>query len=96
MNNKHPGKFLKELYVDKCNFPVKIIAWKLDISKTTLDKVFEGKQNISFDLALRLAKTFETDVYYYVSLQMKYDFNKAKEKTDLSRVRSMYKRPDKE
>jgi len=88
--NNHPGLFLKDLYINKLGLSIQMIAWKLDVPKATMEKVFSGKQCISIDLALRLAKCFKTDVYYYISIQMKYDFQLAESKCNLKRVRSIY------
>lgn len=91
---QHPGLFLHDLYVNRLGVSSAVIAAKLDLPKSTLDSLFSGRKRITMDLALRMARCFKTDVYYFVSLQQKYDMDIALRSVDLTRVRSIFNHGD--
>ena len=70
-NPPHPGEVLKELYME--GLSVTTVAKYLDVSRNTLSKLVNGKQDISLEMALRLSKAFDTDAEMWMNMQRSYD-----------------------
>lgn len=69
----HPGLLVKDALIDNTNLSVTDAAEHLGVTRTTLSRLLNGKSNISPEMALRLAKLFETSVESWVNLQAQYD-----------------------
>ena len=55
-NPPHPGEFIREVYIEPNNMTGRQLAAKLDVSLSTLNRILQGRSNISPEMALRLTK----------------------------------------
>lgn len=80
-NPPHPGKVLKELYLDGLDLKIIDAAKALNISRQNLSLIINGHVGISPDMALRLGKAFNTEPEMWVNLQKNYDMWHARQKS---------------
>ncbi len=90
-NPPHPGKVLKELYIDGLELKIVDVAKALDVSRQNLSMIVNGHVGISPDMALRLGKAFKTEPEMWVNMQKNYDMWHARRTSNkiLSRVREV-------
>ena len=69
----HPGNILKEDYFIPLEVSVTEMAMKLGISRKTLSKILNEKGSITPDMALRLARAFDTTPDLWLNLQKNFD-----------------------
>jgi addiction module HigA family antidote len=69
-NPPHPGKVLRE-YLGEME--VAKAAARLNVSRTTLSRVLNGRAGISAEMSLRLSDALGTHPAFWSSLQMDYD-----------------------
>jgi len=72
-NPPHPGKVLKELYINGLELKIVDVAKALDVSRQNLSMIVNGHVGISPDMALRLGKAFKTEPEMWVNMQKNYD-----------------------
>ena len=89
-NPAHPGKLLKEGYLDALNLSVAEVALKLGVSRKTIYDIINCKAAISPVMALRIAKAFNSDAQFWLDLQSQYDLFQAKTKISLDDVQVLY------
>jgi addiction module HigA family antidote len=79
----HPGKILKEEFLDELNISQTELAERLGTTFRTVNEIINEKRNISTEMAIKLAKFFGTSIELWLNLQNQYDiykiFNKKKE-----------------
>lgn len=86
----HPGSILKEDYLFPLEISVTDMAMKLGISRKTLSKILNEKGSITPDMALRLARAFDTTPDLWLNLQKNYDlWNAEHASSDWKRVRPL-------
>ncbi len=71
-NPPHPGEFIKEIYLDELNISERLVAQKLNVSPSTLNRIIKGKSSISPEMAIRLSKTLGRSPESWLSMQDKY------------------------
>ncbi|MDF1796877.1 MAG: HigA family addiction module antitoxin [Coxiellaceae bacterium] len=69
----HPGILVKDALIDNTGLSVTEAANHLGITRTTLSRLLNGHAGISPEMALRLAKFFETSIEHWLNLQTQYD-----------------------
>jgi len=69
----HPGEILKELYLDPLEMSAGMLAKKLNVPRTRIERIVSGKTAMSSDTALRLARFFDTTPELWMNLQVSYD-----------------------
>ena len=79
-NPPHPGEVLKELCIEPLNLTVDEAAEALGVSSKTLSEILNGRASINPEMAIRLAKAFDTSPESWLNQQMQYDLWQA-EKT---------------
>ncbi|MBR2069232.1 MAG: HigA family addiction module antidote protein [Candidatus Gastranaerophilales bacterium] len=89
-NPSHPGKLLKEGYLDELGLSVAKVAIKLGVSRKTIYDIINCKAAISPVMALKIAKAFNSDAQFWLDLQSQYDLFQAKSKTNLDDVQVLY------
>jgi addiction module HigA family antidote len=83
----HPGNILKEDYLIPLEISVTDMAMKLGVSRKTLSKILNEKGSITPDMALRLARAFDTTPKLWLNLQQNIDlWNAEHTSTDWKRV----------
>lgn len=78
-NPPHPGKVLKELYLDGLGLKIIDTAKALDVSRQNLSMIVNGHVGISPDMALRLGKAFKTEPEMWINMQKNYDMWQARQ-----------------
>ncbi len=82
----HPGEILREECLKESKLTITDAAKKLGVTRQTLSEVVNEKRGISIEMALRLAKAFNTTPELWLNMQQKYDLAQVKQKVDLSNV----------
>lgn len=72
-NPPHPGEVIKELCLEPLGLSVTDAAKALGVSRKTLSAILNGRSGISPEMALRLAKAFDTSPESWLNQQMQYD-----------------------
>lgn len=85
-NPAHPGEVLKELYLEPLGLTVTEAARKLGVARKTLSQLVNAKAGISPEMALRLAKAFDTTPESWLNMQKSYDLWQVQQSVDLSGV----------
>jgi addiction module HigA family antidote len=72
-NPPHPGTVLKGLYLDPLELSVTNAAQALGVTRKTLSQLINGKSGVSTEMALRIAKAFDTTPESWLSMQQAFD-----------------------
>jgi plasmid maintenance system antidote protein VapI len=67
-------------------------VWKMPVTRKTLSAIINGKQSITPEMALKLAKAFNTSPEFWLHAQENYDLSIARKKTDIKSVRVFWRR----
>lgn len=86
----HPGKILKEEYLEPLALSVTEAALKLGVTRKTLSAIINERSGISPVMALRLARAFNTTPDLWIGMQLQYDLWQAKQTAKLDDVQVMY------
>ncbi|MFH0789345.1 MAG: HigA family addiction module antitoxin [Pseudomonadota bacterium] len=73
----HPGKIIKEDYLNYLSITISELASILGTSRKTLSKILNERGAITPDMALRLSRAFDTTPNFWLNLQKNYDLWKA-------------------
>jgi antitoxin HigA-1 len=92
----HPGELIRETIEGlreetKKSFTIEEVAKGLKTTRKTLSALINGKQGITPDMALRLAKAFNTSPEFWMHAQENYDLAQARKKTNVKDVRVFWK-----
>lgn len=85
-NPPHPGEMLKELYLADYKLSITELALKTGISRKHLSNIINGKVPISTEVALKLAKCFNTSAEVWLREQLVYDLWQARQTVNLDNV----------
>lgn len=69
----HPGEILREEYLIPIGLSTSTLAQLFHVTPTQIQDIVHEKSGISADVALRLAKLFETSPQFWLNLQQTYD-----------------------
>lgn len=86
-NPAHPGEILKELYLDPLNLTVTEAAKGLQVTRKTLSMIVNGRASVSPEMALKLAKAFDTTPQSWLNLQQQYNLWQLEQEVDVSKVK---------
>lgn len=75
----HPGEMLKGLYMEPLNLSIPELANKLGISINSLTNFVDGNCPVSVDLAMRLARAFDTTPELWLNAQRNLDVWEARQ-----------------
>jgi len=78
-NPPHPGEIIRELCLEPLGISVTAAAESLGVSRKTLSAILNGRAGISPEMAIRLAKAFDTTPESWLNQQMQYDLWQAKQ-----------------
>ena len=87
MKPTHPGQVLKNLYMEPLGLSQSDAADNLDVARKTLSMLLNERQGISAEMALRLAKAFNTTPELWLSMQVNYDLWNAGQRVKLTRIK---------
>lgn len=77
----HPGEILKAEFLDPMGITPYALSKNTGIDKGNLSRIIHGKSSISADVALRLARFFDTLPDSWMNLQSRYDLEMAKDRS---------------
>ncbi|MDF5727959.1 MAG: HigA family addiction module antitoxin [Rhizonema sp. PD38] len=84
---RHPGALIKRQYLEPLNMTNTKLSEILDVSRKTVSEIINEQAGISPNMALRLAKAFQTTPELWLNLQQKYDlWNAAQELETLEAI----------
>jgi addiction module HigA family antidote len=89
-NPPSPGEFIREMCIEPLGISVTQAAKDLGVSRKALSELLNGKTGISPEMALRLAKAFNTTPESWLTQQMHYDLWKVRQKAKNLRVRKLW------
>lgn len=69
----HPGKIIKEDYLEPLSLTISELASNLNVSRKTLSKIINERGAITPDMALRLSRAFDTTPDFWLTLQKNFD-----------------------
>lgn len=87
----HPGEFIREICLKPLHLTVTEAARKLGVTRKALSELLNGKTGISIEMALRLAKAFNTTPESWLTQQMNYELWKTKQKKIALSVEPIWK-----
>ena len=88
-NPPHPGEILRNLCLDPLGITVTDAAVALGVSRKTLSSIINGRAGISPEMAIRLAKGFDTTPESWLKQQMQYDLWVAEQHTKKLRIQRL-------
>ena len=88
-NPPHPGEILRDLCLDPLGITVTDAAVALGVSRKTLSSIINGRAGISPEMAIRLAKGFDTTPESWLRQQMQYDLWVAEQHTKKLRIQRL-------
>jgi addiction module HigA family antidote len=88
-NPPHPGKFIREIYLEPLKVSYRTVALKLDVAPSTFNRLIQGQSNISSQMALRLSKTLGRSPESWLAMQSTYNLWQAKLHLNLDEVEKL-------
>jgi antitoxin HigA-1 len=88
-NPPHPGEFITTVYLEPHGISGRVLAVKLDVSPSTLNRVLTRRSGVSPEMALRLSKCLGRSPESWLAMQHGYDLWQARRRLDLRTVRSL-------
>ena len=88
----HPGYYIQEL-VEDSGLTQEDFAKRLDTTPKNLSLLIRGEQNLSIDIAVKLARLFNNSIEFWLNLQATYDAALAEIKSseELEKERQIFK-----
>jgi addiction module HigA family antidote len=95
-NPAHPGELIRETIEGLReetgkSLTIEEVAKGLMITRKTLSAIINGKQAITPEMSLKLAKAFNTTAEFWLHAQENYDLAYARKKTSVKDVRVFWK-----
>ncbi len=87
MKPTHPGKILKEMYLEPLGLSQTDAAANLGVTRKTLSMLLNQHQGISAEMALRLSRAFNTTPELWLNMQQNYDLWYAGQKVKLTGIK---------
>nr|VFJ47332.1 MAG: addiction module antidote protein, HigA family [Candidatus Kentron sp. DK]VFJ58642.1 MAG: addiction module antidote protein, HigA family [Candidatus Kentron sp. DK] len=69
----HPGRIIREDYLNPLSITVTELSAVLGMSRKTLSKIINERGSITPDMALRLSRAFNTSADLWMNLQKNHD-----------------------
>jgi addiction module HigA family antidote len=85
-NPPHPGEFIREVYLEPNGITGRQLATKLGVAPSTLQRVLQGSNGISPEMALRLSKALGRSPEGWLTMQDNHDLWQARQTVDLDAV----------
>ena len=89
----HPGKILKEHYLEPLDLDIHSASNILGILKSKLNNILQEQEEVSPEIALRLSQAFDTTPDLWIGLQKNYDLWIAARKyeKEIKKIPKLYK-----
>ncbi len=88
-NPPHPGEVLRELCIEPLEITITAAAEALGVSRKTLSAILNGRSGISPEMAIRLAKAFDTSAESWLQQQVQYDLWVARRQDSKIKVKKL-------
>jgi len=89
----HPGEILRDMYLAPLGVTVTAASVSLGVSRQSLSELLNGRNGVSADMAIRLAKAFtNTDIRFWLGLQLQYDAWQAEQRAPSIEVAPLSRR----
>lgn len=88
-NTPHPGEILNEFFIKENGLSISKTAMHIGLSRQSLSELVNGKNGITAQTALKLAKAFNTSPRYWMNLQAAYDLSKAEQTVNTDEIESL-------
>jgi addiction module HigA family antidote len=88
-NPLHPGKFIKEVYLDPFNLTYREVADHLKVSRSTISRLVNQHSDLSPEMALRLSKVLGRSPESWLAMQDSYDLWKAKKTVNVAKLKKL-------
>jgi addiction module HigA family antidote len=75
----HPGQFIQQNLLQPKGMSQVALARKLEVDSSTVSRMLRGEADITASMALKLEKVFDCSAEYWLTMQMQYNLQKAKE-----------------
>ena len=85
-NPSHPGKVLKELYLDENKISITAFALRIGVSRVTASELVNGKNRLTAEMALKIAKALGTTPELWLNMQQAYDLWQARKIVNLDNI----------
>lgn len=85
-NPPHPGKFIRDVYLEPFGITGRQLSSKLGVSPSTLNRILKGNSGVSSEMALRLSKTLGRSPESWLTMQDNYDLWHARQTVNLDAV----------
>jgi addiction module HigA family antidote len=85
-NPPHPGEALNEFYIKEYKLSIAATALRIGISRKHLSNIINCKVPVTSEVALKIAKCFNTTPDIWLKMQIKYDLWQAKQRVNLDNV----------
>ena len=85
-NPPHPGKVLKDLYLNEYKLSITAFALRIGVSRVTASELVNGKNGVTAEMALKLSKAFGTTPELWLNMQQQYDLWQAKQHVNLDDI----------
>ena len=85
----HPGVILKEMYLKPISVNITQLAENLGVARKTVSELINGHMGVSAEMAIRLAKAFDTTPELWLNMQLNYDLWQASSKVSVKEIRSL-------
>lgn len=72
----HPGEILREEYLGPLGMSAGVLARKLGVPRTRIERVVAEQSPVTPDTALRLARFFRTTPEFWANMQVGYDLKR--------------------
>lgn len=87
-NPPHPGELIKET-METLNLSARGLAKALDVAPSTVQRLINGKSDISPEMAIRLSIVIGSSERFWMEMQDTYDLWHARQSIDVSKLRKL-------
>ena len=88
-----PGDVLQYEYLEPLNLKISDLAEMLNVHRNTISALVNNNRKLTADMAIRLAKAFDTSIEFWLNLQLNVDIWEAQTKSrtqeELSRIKTV-------
>ncbi len=82
----HPGRIIRDDYLEPLELTTGALAEALGVTRQTMAAILNERAGVSPEMALRLAKAFDTTPDLWITLQRNYDLYRASQNFDVNKV----------
>ena len=82
----HPGRVLKDLYLDPLDMSAGALAARLEVPHMLVARLIAAETAMSAEMAVRLGRFFSNTAEYWMNIQRDYDLHRARRRVVTSRI----------